>query len=200
MGYEIILPDFESLYNSGNHMKIIMRLAQQSDFAAVCRLYDHIHAAEESGQIHTGWIRNVYPTPETAAGAIQRDELFVQEVDEQITGAAIINQLQHEVYRSIDWDNPAADDMVMVLHTFMIDPTASAQGLGKKFVKFYESLAIARNAPFLRMDTNAINAEARQFYRKLGYREKGIRKCCFNKLENVNLVMLEKFATNSEND
>lgn len=175
-------------------MNISMRLALPADFEAVCQLYDRIHAAEESGQIHTGWVRNVYPVPETAAAAIQLDELFIQELDGHITGAAIINQRQHEAYSAIDWSYPVSDDQVTVLHTFMIDPAVRARGLGKKFVEFYENLARSRKAPYLRMDTNAINADARRFYQKLGYREKGIRNCRFNNLQNVNLVMLEKLA------
>ena len=43
-----------------------------------------------------------------------------------------------------------------------------------------------------RIDTNAKNARARQFYNKLGYSEAGIVQTSFNGLQDVDLVLLEK--------
>ena len=57
---------------------------------------------------------------------------------------------------------------------------------------FYEDCARERGCPFLRMDTNAVNAAARSLYRKLGYREACIVPCEFNGIPNVQLVCLDK--------
>lgn len=175
-------------------MKITTRQATPGDLDAVCGIYDNMLAAEEAGKVRTGWMRGVYPTRKTAEDALGRGELFVLEADGKISGTGIINQHQLEAYRDIDWQYPVADHRVTVLHTFMIDPDAMARGLGGKFVEFYENYAIEHGAPYLRMDTNSINAAARQFYKKLGYKEKGFRECFFNGLKNVTLVMLEKLA------
>ena len=47
-------------------------------------------------------------------------------------------------------------------------------------------------------DTNARNMRARALYQKLGYREADIVPCVFNGLEGVQLVLLEKQLTGSD--
>ena len=80
----------------------------------------------------------------------------------------------------------------MVLHTLAVDPYAAHRGYGKAFVAFYEDYARKAAARFLRMDTNAHNKNAREMYKKLGYKEIGIVPYEFNGLKDVPLVLLEK--------
>ena len=44
----------------------------------------------------------------------------------------------------------------------------------------------------LRIDTNAINTNARAMYAKLGYKEIGIVPTVFNGLKDMNMVLMEK--------
>ena len=74
----------------------------------------------------------------------------------------------------------------------MIEPGVARRGYGQAFVAYYEEYARANGCPYLRMDTNARNANARALYRKLGYREADIVPCVFNGIEGVQLVLLEK--------
>ena len=159
---------------------------------AVAAIYDEIHAAEERGEITVGWERGVYPTESTAENAFNCGELFVETVDGRVIGAAIINQKQVDVYSEGNWQYPAQDNEVMVLHTLVISPSESGKGYGRKFVGFYEQYALSKGCHYLRMDTNARNTRARTMYRKLGYREAGIVPTTFNGIEGVQLVLLEK--------
>lgn len=171
---------------------MIIRKAQAGDLAAVAQIYEQIHTQEEQGLAVIGWARNVYPTLATAQAACERGDLFVQEIDGEITGAAIINQIQVDVYENARWQADAPDCEVMVLHTLVISPRSAAKGLGTRFVKFYEEYALRHGCPYLRMDTNARNTRARALYHKLGYHEAEIVPCVFNGLEDVQLVLLEK--------
>ena len=56
---------------------MIFRKASEEDLAAISKIYAAVHTAEECGKTSTGWVRNVYPTDETAADALQRGDLFV---------------------------------------------------------------------------------------------------------------------------
>ena len=170
----------------------MIRKANENDLAMVAQIYEHIHTQEEAGHLTIGWARGVYPVADTARAALKRDDLFVLEAEGQILGAAIINQTQVDVYADGSWAFPAADSDVMVLHTLVIEPDASGKGLGRQFVRFYETYAAAHGCHCLRMDTNARNTRARAMYRKLGYREAGIVPCVFNGIEGVGLVLLEK--------
>ena len=166
--------------------------AVSQDLPFIAGIYDEIHTQEEAGNATVGWVRGVYPTLETAAQALNRDDLFVLKADGQIVGAAVINQCQVDVYRDAPWDCRPDDAQVMVLHTLVISPKAAGNGFGRAFVRFYEEYALAHGCPYLRMDTNARNLRARAFYSGLGYREIGIVPCNFNGIDGVQLVLLEK--------
>lgn len=171
---------------------MIIRKAKEEDIAKIAAIYEEIHTAEESGQAVIGWVRGVYPTEDTARAALMRDDLFVQEDCGEIVGAAIINQAQCDGYESGDWQYPAKDCEVMVLHTLVISPRMARRGYGRAFVAFYESHARECGCRYLRMDTNERNSRARAMYQKLGYAERGIIKTPFNGISSVNLVLLEK--------
>ena len=173
-------------------MEIRVRQARIDDLDAVARIYANIHTAEEQGRACAGWQRGIYPERATAEAALLRDDLFVEELDGQVVGTAIFNRIQVDVYQGAPWQYPAPADQVMVMHTLAVDPLAPKCGLGRAMVAFYERYALSQNCPYLRMDTNARNVNARRFYRTLGYQEIATVPCTFNGLAGVNLVLLEK--------
>ena len=199
---------------------MIFRKATQKDISAVAEIYSDVHTAEEQGLAVIGWVREIYPTAETARAAQGRGDLFVAEVclnefaekdmecencgesrsagsdgdsgKKKIVGTAIINKSQVDVYEGAPWKYLAPENQVMVLHTLVIDPKESGKGYGAAFVRFYEQYALKHGCLYLRMDTIAINARARALYKKLGYTEIDIVPCVLNGIENVPLVLLEK--------
>ena len=173
-------------------MKEIIRKATEKDLAAVEAIYDHIHAEEDAGRVTIGWITGVYPVRATAEAARARDDLFVYEADGEVLATAIINRTQVDAYAEGKWQYDAPQDQVMVLHTLIVDPGAAGRGIGKKFVAFYEQYAREHGCPYLRMDTNAKNRNARAMYKKLGFTEPDIVPCTFNGIPGVQLVLLEK--------
>ena len=173
-------------------MEITIRRAAAADLDAVARVYEHVHDAEEAGPAQVGWIRGVYPARATAEAALARGDLFVEEADGAVVGTGILNQLQADVYAGAPWQYDAPDDQIMVLHTLAVDPQAGKRGLGRAFAAFYEQYAREQGCRYLRIDTNAKNANARRFYAGLGYREIAVRPCTFNGIGIVDLVLLEK--------
>ncbi len=171
---------------------MLYRKATEQDIPAIARIYADIHTLEESGTVTIGWNRAIYPTEQTARLALRRGDLFVQEQDGLLTGAAIINQIQVECYYGAHWQYDAPEDKTMVLHTLVVSPAYARKGLGQDFVAFYEQYALQNGCPFLRMDTNARNTRARAMYKKLGYSEPDIVPCEFNGIPGVQLVLLEK--------
>ena len=76
----------------------------------------------------------------------------------------IINQTQVDVYADGDWQFPAANEKIMVLHTLIISVKSGHRGSGRGFLDFYENHAKEMGCPYLRLDTNARNTAARAFY------------------------------------
>ena len=169
-----------------------IRNATEGDISAVAALYEQVHDAEEAGLLTIGWARGVYPTLTTARAALDRGDLFVQEEGGALVGAAVINQIQVDVYAGAPWRFDAPDDRVLVLHTLVISPKAAHRGYGSAFAAFYEERARALGCSVLRIDTNERNAAARALYRKLGYREAAVVPTTFNGIPGVRLVLLEK--------
>ena len=173
-------------------MTLIIRKAKTEDIDAIAKIYAKIHTIEEQGLVTIGWERGVYPEKETAQAALKRDDLFVAKQDGQIVASAILNRQQVDVYEKGNWQYKVPADKVMVMHTLVVDPDVQKSGLGKAFVAFYEKYALEQGSPYLRMDTNAKNTNARKLYKKLGYSEIGIVPCVFNGINGVDLVLLEK--------
>ena len=174
-------------------MDITIRKARETDILAIAGIYDRILTKEEAGGATIGWVRGVYPTESFANKALAAGDLFVLEDGGKICATARINQEQVLEYADGNWlYSDASDDEIMVLHTLVVDPQIAGHGYGKAFVSFYEQYAKEHNCPYLRMDTNEINAAARRFYAKLGFWEAGIVECTFNGIPGVKLVCLEK--------
>ena len=171
---------------------MIIRKAACEDIEDIVRIYNKIHEREEQGLLTTGWIRDIYPTRDTAAVSVAKGEMYVIADNDEVVAAARINQEQGEEYRRAAWKYDAEDEDVMVLHTLVVLPESSGKGYGRAFVEFYEKHASANNCHYLRMDTNARNKAVRSLYKFLGYEESDIVPCEFNGIKDVDLVCLEK--------
>ncbi|MDK2809153.1 MAG: hypothetical protein PWP24_1890 [Clostridiales bacterium] len=170
----------------------MIRKAKWDDIDGVSQIFLHIIEEEENGNGSTGWKRNIYPTKETAAAALEKNDLFVMEEAGMIIAAMRLNQEQVPEYSMCQWEYPAEDNQVMVMHTLVVDPRAKRHGCGRMMVEFYENYAKEKHCPYLRIDTNEINMRARNMYKKFGFKEVGIVPCSFNGIEHVNLVCIEK--------
>lgn len=175
------------------YMEAIIRKAVAADVGAVAVIYGKIHALEEAGEISIGWNPKVYPVRETAVKALEDDALFVMVLNGRVVASAIINQEQPSAYASVDWLYPATDDRVGVLHTLVVDPDFDKQGLGKRFVSFFEAYCREMGYEAARLDTQTKNIGPFNMYPKLGYRLSGIRTTKFQDLpDTVELAMFEK--------
>lgn len=170
----------------------MIRKATAHDIDSIVKIYDAILTKEEAKILTIGWKRGIYPTEDTASLALERDDLYVLEDDGNIVASAIINQTQVPEYKNCEWMFPAEDEEIMVLHTLVVDPEKFSNGYGEIFLDFYESFSMQNGIKYLRMDTNAKNLVARNFYKKRGYAEPGIVSCVFNGIDGVELVCLEK--------
>jgi len=174
-------------------MTKLFRKARENDIKDIVKLYDKVHDLEESGQVYTGWKKELYPNEKSALEAIHIGDMFVYEVDGEIVAAARINQEQVQpTYSQADWLYEAKDDEIMTIHTLVVDIDQAKMGYGADFIRYYESYAKENSCNVLRLDTNVLNTKARALYKKLGYREAGVVNSLFNGIPDVGLVCLEK--------
>lgn len=105
--------------------------AKKVDIGSIEIVYENIHNDEEKELTTTGWIRNVYPTVETAQNALNRGDLFVMKVDNETVATAIINQIQIDEYKNSIWRLDSKNNEVMVLHCLAVDPQRKSKGYGQ---------------------------------------------------------------------
>lgn len=190
--YSACLPMERLILAKENTMPVTFRKAAASDIDAVTAIYDAIIAEEEAGRAATGWKRGIYPVRATAEAALTRGDLFVAEAGGRVAAAAVLNQIQVDVYAGAPWEFEAPDEEIFVMHTLVVDPAAGGHGLGRAFETFYEQEAKRQGCRYLRIDTNVRNTRARRLYHSLGYKEISVTPCTFNGLSDIDLVLLEK--------
>ncbi len=171
---------------------MLIRKAAYGDLDQISQIYAHIIALDKVKQLGIGWVADVYPTRATAAAALARADLYVGELNGMILGAAIINHTQLPEYAGGKWQIEAQPQKTLVIHTLVVEPAAAGKGVGKKIMAFYENMARRQGCMALRLDTNANNRNACQFYEKLGYANAGIVACDFNGIPGIKLVLFEK--------
>ncbi len=174
----------------------MIRKATLDDVDAIESIYNAILDQEEAGNIATGWKRGIYPSRATATAAIQdADDMYVMTADgaeDTVIAAVRINQEQAPEYADAAWEYDVPAEQVMVLHTLVVHPQESSHGYGRRFLAFYEELAVQSGCSYLRMDTNVLNMRARRFYSRFGCIERGVIPCVLDGFEGVQLVCLEK--------
>lgn len=155
-------------------MKIIVRKAKTEDLTDVQKIYDGIILYEEQNIKYTAFQANVYPVRETAEKALANNYLYVCVKDGEISGSIIINQLQPDEYKNIDWKYKFSRNKIIVIHLLCVNPVHSGKGLGRKMIEFVVTEGKKRNCKAIRLDTGNQNILARNLYEKNGFTVAGM--------------------------
>lgn len=152
----------------------MIRLANKEDLSGILSLYSAVHDALESGTNYPGWTRGIYPAEIDAQEGLERNDLYVMDVDGEIAGVMSLNHEQPEPYQEANWSYKAQGDEILLIHTLMVRPSCRGGGLGREMVAFAEELAAKRNCKVMRFDTYEKNLPAIRLYEGLGYRFAGL--------------------------
>jgi ribosomal protein S18 acetylase RimI-like enzyme len=128
-----------------------------------------------------------YPNEAVFAQDIERQQLWVAELDGAVAGLAALTTDQDPEYAQADW-NPA--EAAIVTHRLAVDPRAQGRGVAAALLAQAEQLAGTRGLRCLRVDTNSENLATQRLFPKLGYRfageitlafRPGLRFFCYEK-------------------
>lgn len=149
-------------------------MAKPEDLVCVQKIYDDIISYEEKNVKYTAFRANVYPVKETAEKAFAGNSLYVCENDRKICASMIINQLQPDEYKNIDWKYRFLEHKIMIIHLLCVSPEYSGNGLGGKMIKFAIEEGRRRNCKAIRLDTGNQNIPAKNLYEKNGFNFAGM--------------------------
>ncbi len=171
----------------------MIRKACAGDLDHIAGIYTAILDREDrTGAHYINWQRGLYPTRDTALRALAAGTLYVDEREGQIAAAANLNGIQPAEYARIPWAISAAPEEVLVIHTLVVHPEHSGQGVARGFVSFAEELALSRGKRAIRLDTYEGNEPAKAMYPRLGYRLAGSTFFHFEGCIDETLVCFEK--------
>lgn len=147
----------------------MIRHAAAADLHEIEETYREHFEHERRYGAYTVFREGVYPTKKDAEKALAAGGLFVCEERGVLLGSIILNDIQPEEYKKIDWPSHAPKEKVKVIHLLMVRPRAAGKGVGSRLIRYAEELAEKQGCTAIRLDTGAQNIPAFSLYQKMGF-------------------------------
>lgn len=171
----------------------MIRKAFYNDITLIEDTYNEHFQYELEHGAFTVFQKGVYPTRKDAENAVSTGTLYVYEVDGNIAGSIIIDNIQLPKYDEIVWTHAFSRDEVMVIHLLMVRPSMAGKGIASSLVQYAMELAKKLSCKAVRLDTGSQNIPAVSLYKKLGFQIVTISSMKVgNKIDHREHLFLEK--------
>ena len=148
---------------------LTIRKAVEGDVPAICELYDHIIDLYQWQVNKPGWKKGVYPIEADFRAALERDAMYVGELDGRLAAGMVVRQGMDEGYRGGAWLVDVEDSQVAVIHTLGVHPELARGGLGLEMVRGAIQAAREKGCKTVRLDDLDGNPAAERLYQKAGF-------------------------------
>ena len=111
-----------------------------------------------------------YPNAEVFGHDIEREQLWVAEINGNIAGVVAITTDSEPDYIQADWDTA---EPALVVHRLAVDPEFRGVGVARALMQQAEIVATAQGISAIRVDTNIENQATQRLFPNLGYRFAG---------------------------
>ncbi len=116
------------------------------------------------------WNEN-YPSEKAFKHDIERNELYVLEIEGYVKGSIVISTVMDVEYISIKW--LTLNENNIYVHRLAIHPELQGKGYARLLMDFAEQFAIENNYSSIRLDTFSQNKRNQKFYELRGYNQLG---------------------------
>jgi len=113
----------------------------------------------------------LYPNPSAFKKDIERNELYVLEIDAKIKGTIVISTFIDQEYIPVKWLTKNENNIY--IHRLAIHPNLQGKGYAQQLMNFAEQFAIENNYSSIRLDTFSQNKRNQKFYELRGYKRLG---------------------------
>lgn len=110
-----------------------------------------------------------YPSRTAFENDVNRNELYVLEVENKVNGCVVISTLMDKEYVPIQWLTP--NDNNIYIHRLAIHPNYQGKGLAQQLMGFAEIYAKENKFDSVRLDTFSQNTRNQKFYELRGYQK-----------------------------
>ena len=112
-----------------------------------------------------------YPHKDAFLNDLERNELYVFELENRIAGCVVISTHKDVEYESVAWLTPDGNNIY--IHRLAVHPDFQGKGLAQRMMDFAEQEALVQNRTSIRLDTFSQNLRNQKFYEQRGYKKLG---------------------------
>lgn len=109
-----------------------------------------------------------YPSADAFEKDIERDELYVLEIEKKIIATIVISTLIDNEYVPVRWLTSNSNNYY--IHRLSVHPNYQGKGYAQKLMDFAETQAKANGIVSVRLDTFSQNPRNQKFYETRGYK------------------------------
>ena len=146
-----------------------IRKAAKDDYPDVREFYYELTDSLASSQYSPGWERDIYPTQEWLIESIEKQKMYLGELNGKIVSCMVVNQEYNDGYKEIDWKVDAKDSELLVIHALGVAADYSGRGFAKQMVRYVIDMAKEQGIKAIRLDVLEGNLPAEKSYVKVGF-------------------------------
>lgn len=151
-------------------MNTIVRLARTDEYEAVKKFYYELIDKMQNMPYHPKWQKGIYPEDKYIKSSVEKQQMYITEIEEKIIGAMIINSNTTDGYEKAKWNIKASGKEIAVIHALGVMPEFSKQGVGKYMVHKAVEVAKKNGQKVIRLDVLDGNLPAEKLYRSAGFK------------------------------
>lgn len=148
---------------------IHIREAKDFEYDKVREFYHAVTDTLQGAQYTPGWIKGVYPSYDYLKDSIEKKELWIGILDDQIVSAMIVNHDGNESYANAEWMAKADPGQITVIHALGVLSDYSRKGIAKEMVAWVIAEAGKAGQKAVRLDVLKGNLPAERLYTGVGF-------------------------------
>ena len=146
-----------------------IRAARGDEYEAVRAFYHSLIDEMQDLPYFPCWEKDVYPTNEYLMYAVERGEMYLGEVGDEIAGAMVIRHEPDGNWAKVHWPTRARAGEASVINILCVHPRFAGRGCAKALVAYALDLARRRGCRAVRLDVLKGNLPAENLYRGMGF-------------------------------
>lgn len=147
----------------------MIRKATETDIEPLLRITNACAKAMIANKIYQ-WNAH-YPNKTAFKNDIERNALYVLEINKKSVGCIVISTLMDAEYIPIKWLTPNRNNIY--IHRLAVCPKHQGKGYAQQLMDFAEQYALKNNYNSIRLDTFSQNKRNQKFYELRGYKKLG---------------------------
>lgn len=146
-----------------------IRLAGETDLAAVTELYHEVSEAMIGTPSDCCWRVGIHPSDEFVEALVREDGMLVALDGKEIVAAVGLDHDLGKEYGEFPWLVDVGEDEVAVVHILTTRPEWRGRGISRKLLRASLDEARRRGMRTARLDVTVNNAPAIELYRSEGF-------------------------------